>query len=170
MRSQISNLTNQLSETAATSVQRRRPTELFCPHKRNRWRPWLSTYRSRFLPRWNIVKNAPGKIAIFGERRHSVWSARCRRGSGTTCTRSWRWRRPTSPASQCLKTSTGSHTLYNTSHVWLTTLEAGCEFMQPHVLLNLSFLVLFLFYFLIVWFFPQGSRNCDFPNSASAQS
>merc|ERR1711963_1162983 len=27
------------SGTAATSVQRRRPTELFCPHKRNRWQP-----------------------------------------------------------------------------------------------------------------------------------
>ena len=114
--------------------------------------------------------------AILGERRHFVWSARCRRGSGTTCTRSWRWRRPTSPASQCLKTSTGfHHTLYNISNVWLTTLEAGCEIVQPHVLLNLPFLFFFLFYFFIINFFPgrwelQFSQLCFCSTTAVRQT
>ena len=37
------------------------------------------------------------------------------------------------------------HYTYNISNVWLTTLEAGCEIMQPHVLLSLPFLKLFSF-------------------------
>ena len=82
-------------------LARKRPhMVLCCPHKRNWLQEWLYTCRWLKLQRlWNGTW-----IETFSLNNLQFMFV-SRRGSDSTCIRSWKWRKPTCPVSPCLKIS-----------------------------------------------------------------